>query len=168
MNVARDVVTKTSCFANVSVDTLMNNEVLTAYEGWSISYLNNLFINQQLTCAAVVAADGELIGEATLADLLRFQERLFNSREAEALNARNAAANQLSPRDIKAHKLHLSEYRTVNEVMRPKVFAVDISADLNEACELILEHELNHVYVTQHGRLEGIVKVTDFLRLSIK
>lgn len=154
-------------FANLRIAELMRDSVLSIYEGWSVLRSANFLTEHQLSSAPVIAADGELVGEITPAEVLDFQERVFSSHDAGSLKVRRGDAD-LSSRDLQAHKQRLNEYCTVNAIMKHEVFAVDLASDVRAACNLVLENDLSYLYVTEQSRLVGILEATDFLRLSFK
>ena len=168
MSTVTELNTGVSYFQELGVDTIMDHEVLTVYEGWSLSCLTQFFVEHSLSAAPVVAADGELVGEVSLSDVAAFQARKLSEEDSQKMLQRHPETAGVTSRELQALHKSLNDYSTVNEIMRKNVAAVDVSTMASDACRMILEQNMSYLYVTEQGLFVGAVKAMDFLRLSLK
>ena len=148
------------------IGSLMSTQVLTVYEGWSIKRLAGFFVKHNLSGAPVVAADDELVGVVTQSDVVEFESRGLSDKEIEKLvvNYCGPYGGAFSAQDLARFKEKATEYCTINEIMTPHVYAVDVNTPVASACRLIADKNIHRLFVTQEDRLVGVVTAMDVLR----
>jgi signal-transduction protein with cAMP-binding, CBS, and nucleotidyltransferase domain len=60
---------------------------------------------------------------------------------------------------------HAKDYCTVNSIMTSKVIAIDINSSLEAAYILILNTQVQRIFITQQGLLVGVLTAMDILRI---
>ena len=157
-------------FSNLSVGELMTREILTVYEGWSIRRLAGFFVKHHISGAPVIAADDELVGVVAQSDVVRFESRTPTEKEMERLVEFYCGpyGSGLTEDDMRHMKEKANDYCTVNSIMTPEVCSVDISMSASDACVEIVKQDLHRLFVTENGRLVGVVSAMDFLRRLVK
>jgi len=170
MTLVEDLEMDFSHLSNLYVDALMSSDLLTAYEGWSVKRLAAFFIENNISGAPVVASDGGLVGVVTHSDVIRFEAREVSDAEIEklALHFLGPFGGELSQDDIQKYKDKTLANCTVNEIMTPKVYSVEIGVSAIDACRLILEKNIHRLFVTDEGRVVGVMTAMDFLRYIMK
>lgn len=155
---------------NLTVADLMARNVLTVYEGWSIKRLAGFFVKHNISAAPVVASDDELVGVVSQSDVVRFDSNTPDDSEIKRLIRTYCGpySADLSIEDIAHLKEKASETCTVNSIMTPTVIAVTPTSNAKVACEYLVEQDVHRVFVTENGRLVGVVSAMDFLRLLVK
>ncbi len=150
-----------------SLSDYIRKEVLTVYEGWSIKRLSTFFVKHNISGAPVIAADDELVGVVTQSDIVRFESREPSEEQIKKLAEQFCGpfGGSLDEAEIRRMQGRANEYCTVNSIMTPQVISVDISTDLNDACQLMLTKKLHRLFITENGLLVGVISAMDILRL---
>lgn len=93
--------------------------------------------------------------------------RLISARHLSALvvvDRSGVAVGLLSTTDIARHALHVLGTH-VRDAMTPTLFTLDAATPVALAARLIAASHLHRVVVTEHGKIVGIVSLTDIARL---
>lgn len=148
------------------VSDLMSTGVLTAYEGWSIKRLAAFFVRHQISGAPVVASDDSLVGVVTEADIIRFESRTPSDAEIRKMVHFYYGPNihGFNSADIRRLKEKAIETCTVNTIMNPVIHSCDRDASAASACRMMVKDGLHRLFVTDNGRVVGVVTAMDFLR----
>lgn len=152
-----------------TVAELMSKEVLTVYEGWSIKRLAVFFVKHDISGAPVVASDEELVGVVSQSDVVRFESSTPADSEVERMIRIYCGpyGADLTAEDIAHLKERASETCTVNSIMTPDVTAVEPGSNAVDACTYMVEHDIHRLFVTDNGRLVGVISAMDFLRAMV-
>ena len=155
--------------SGLGVKELMSRDILTVYEGWSIKRLAGFFVKHHISGAPVIAADDELVGVVAQYDVVCFESKTPSEREMKQLVQFYCGpyGGELSEGDLKHLKEKASEYCTVNSIMTPEVVSIDISLSASSACEQLVKRDLHRLFVTEAGKLVGVVSAMDFLRRMV-
>jgi CBS domain-containing protein len=129
------------------VREIMSNPVLTVTSRAGVKEAAALLVEHGFTALPVVD-DGRLVGIISEADLMPLE----------------------STPDPRSHILplpvdHSPAAGTVAEVMTSKVITLPPDADVAQAAQLLLAHNLRSIPVATHGRVVGIVTRRDLLRV---
>lgn len=145
---------------------LMSAQVLSVYEGWSVKQLADFFVRNRIPGAPVLSSDGELVGVVSQADVVRFQNRSLTPAELARLAQYycGPAGGSLSVEKVKAIHDRIHDNSTVFDIMTREVVAVDVSASAIEACSTIVASSLNRLFVTDQGKLVGVVTAMAVLK----
>lgn len=103
--------------ATIRLADAMTSQVLTVYEGWSISRLSQFFIKHNISGAPVIAADDELVGVVTQSDIIRFASSEPNKQDIIKL-ARHyygPFGGPISESEVQRIQQRAKDYCTVNE-----------------------------------------------------
>ena len=148
---------------------VMSREVLTVYEGWSIKRLAGFFVKHNISGAPVVASDESLVGVVTQGDVVRFESREPTDIEVQKLVISYYGPNSsgLTEADLRRFKDRANETCTVNTIMTAQVVSIGAEASAAEACLKIVENNLHRLFVTENGRLVGVVTAMDILRCLV-
>lgn len=151
------------------VGDLMSRQVLTIYEGWSVKRLAGFFVKHNISGAPVVASDEELVGVVSQSDVVRFESKSPSEDELRRLVQFYCGpyGGNLTDVDLKHLMEKASEACTVNSIMTPTVTSIDIDLNAADACSVIVKEDLHRLFVTEKGRLVGVISAMDFLRKMV-
>ena len=152
-----------------SIRELMCSHVLTVYEGWSIRRLAGFFVKHNISGAPVIAADDELVGVVSQSDLVRFESKAPTEQEIERLVQFYCGpyGGDLSKNNVEQMKEKANDYCTVHFIMTPEVASIDVSLNAAQACQALVERKVHRLFITENGRLVGVVSAMDFLRALV-
>lgn len=143
---------------------IMSSELLTAYEGWTIHRLADFFINRQISAAPVIASDHELVGVVSVGDVFKFN----NMNEREKGNAlrnhyRDSCGQEINEEVLRTWVKDADKNCTVHQIMNSEVIAVDQYESLQSVANLLLDQHIHRVFVTENGKVVGVVTAMDVL-----
>lgn len=129
------------------VHELMTTEVTTFRSDTPIIEAARSLLDGDITAAPVVYEDGRVVGMVSRRDLIAGRE-LADPRA------------HLTP----IHEADATPARLVREVMTEDVVGVGPDDDTARAAQLMLDHRVASLPVIRHGRIAGMISVTDILR----
>lgn len=140
------------------VSEFMNPDVVCAHPEMTVSEVERILVEREISGMPVVDDSGRLLGVVSQRDLVRHEStprtvgesgQFFTDVEdyAELQNIRERGS------------------RPVTEVMRPEVFTVDRDAPADEAARLMRVKRVHRLIVTKGETLVGIVSTLDLLRI---
>lgn len=155
--------------SGLTLADMMSRDLLTVYEGWSIRRLVGFFAKHEVTGAPVVASDESLVGVVTQTDVIRFESRSPSDAEIKKVVQFYYGPNTqgLNAADLQHLKDKAIETCTVNSIMTPEVVAKDGQINAAEACRYMVSEDVHRLFVTEQGRLVGVVTAMDFLRRMV-
>ncbi|MES2826093.1 MAG: CBS domain-containing protein [Pseudomonadota bacterium] len=144
---------------------IMTEDMLTAYEGWTIHRLADFFIKHQISAAPVIASDHELVGIVSVGDVFRFNHMNDNAKGHALRNHyRDSCGQEINEEDLRSWVKDAHKNCTVHQIMTPEVIAVEKGASLQEVTELLLSRHIHRVFVTEEKRIIGVITAMDALR----
>lgn len=152
----------------LQANQIMSSPVQTVYEGWSIKRLMKFLLEAGISGAPVTASDGSVVGVVSVSDVVRFenlgQQDKLNVARLECYN--EYVGHQLPESDLKSLLDHADQHCTVNAIMTPTVFAVELNTPLPEIAELMREHNIHRVFVQDDlKRVVGVVSTSNILQV---
>lgn len=157
----------TLTLSQLTAAQVMNTQVLSVYEGWSIDRLAAFFIKHGINGAPVIASDHELVGVVSAGDIFRF-ENGSETLKSEILRDcyREATGTELHDlEDLTAWSKNAQKYCTVHQIMSREIISVDREQPISQVVDLLLEHQIQRVFVTAFGIIVGVITATDLLKL---
>ncbi|MGD8619571.1 MAG: CBS domain-containing protein, partial [Gammaproteobacteria bacterium] len=110
---------------------------------------------------------GELVGVVSLTDIVR-QSSMSNSR-ADSDGAHDVYLYELeshmSREELRVFHSREESPMRVSDIMTPMIFRVNPDTPLQEVAETMLKGRIHRVFVTEDGRLTGIVTTLDMLEV---
>jgi len=151
----------------MTVGDIMRSEVLAAGADWSLESLGDFLIDNCISGAPVTTPDGELVGVVSMTDIVR-QSSMSNSHHDGGITHDvylYELESRMSREELRVfHEREDSTVR-VSDIMTPMIFRVDSDTSLQEVAETMLKGRIHRVFVTEDGRLTGIVTALDMLRV---
>jgi CBS domain-containing protein len=136
----------------MNIDTVrmwMSSPAITALHTMTLPDARNLMQRQHIRRLPVVDHDGRLVGIVTEGDMYR----ISNAPET----------------DMREYNLY---YRVrdlpLHEIMARPVFAVEASTPILTVAQLMLEHKIGGIPVTENQHVIGMITESDMFRLIMK
>lgn len=126
----------------ITAADLMNPEVLTVPDTWTVLELARFLVDNDITGAPVVNREGRMIGVVSVMDV------------AEAVAGGESTFGAGSLTGV-----------TVADVLHPGVYTVAEEAGVAEIAKLLLEKHIHRVVVVRDERPVGVVSTSDLLGL---
>jgi CBS domain-containing protein len=151
----------------MTVADIMRSEVLAAGVDWSLETLADFLVDNSISGAPVTTQNGELVGVVSLTDIVR-QSSMGNSH-TESGSTHDVylyeLESQMSRDEIRVFHAQEDSTVRVSDIMTPMIFRVDPDTSLQEIAETMLKGRIHRVFVTEDGRLTGIVTALDMLQV---
>lgn len=147
---------------------IMTEDVLCAYEGWSIKKLSDFFIKYGISGAPVIASDHSLVGVITATDIINFESKsdAEKSDMVEVIYQENVGYSYQQS-DIQQLTLHADQNCTVHQIMAKYVIQVDESALLDDIADIMLKQGVRRLFVTRNNIMVGVITTTNILQAII-
>ncbi|HXZ86118.1 MAG TPA: CBS domain-containing protein [Myxococcota bacterium] len=145
---------------------LMEARVLTVDSEASLSEVYQLFVDEEISGAPVVAEDGAILGVITATDLLRAADEERDTARVESdyfrgLLPYSAADWSFGPEDFQNRLASLR----VSDAMTSEVISVPPEMPANAIARVLRSRKVHRVFVTAGGQLLGVVSAFDLLRV---
>jgi len=151
----------------MTVGDIMRTEVLAAGEDWPLETLADFLVDNSISGAPVTTQDGELVGVVSMTDIVR-QSSMSNSH-ADTGTAHDVylfeLESHMSREELRVFHTREESPMQVSDIMTPMIFRVDRDTSLQEVAETMLKGRIHRVFVTEDGRLTGIVTTLDMLQV---
>ncbi|HKE19272.1 MAG TPA: CBS domain-containing protein [Kofleriaceae bacterium] len=143
---------------------IMTAEVTCVDEGASLDDLRELLLERGLHCVPVVAPEGRPVGVVTQTDLLRTISQIEEGEGTEGGAAGEAGARLgVSPRST--GRMAAVRERTAGDIMTALVFALPVTASVEQAAALMAYEGVEQLVVTSlDGEVAGLVRALDVAR----
>ncbi|MFW1677216.1 HPP family protein [Pontibacter sp. JAM-7] len=145
---------------------IMNRELLTASEHWSIQTLIDFFNRHKISGAPVLSAQREFVGVVSLSDILTFDGNTKHSMSENPMTqyycnmADGTSPDELGFKDVNQHQSHL-----VSEIMTEALITAPADTSLPALAGLMHNRNIHRVFITEDDQICGAVSTLDILRL---
>jgi predicted transcriptional regulator len=155
-----------SNIALLKAKDIMTEDVLMAYEGWSIKRLSSFFIKNRISGAPVIASDHSLVGVVTATDLVNFEGK-SDSEKSQLLKDiyDEFVGMNYDEKTMLSLSAKADENCTVNQVMTPKVVQIDEDTLVVDVAKTMLESGIRRIFVTKNGIMSGVISTNNMLKV---
>lgn len=146
---------------------IMTSSLLAAHEAWTVSELAHFLVSNGITGAPVVDDDEQLVGVVSVTDVARFASM---DREEDDKRGHHGYYTDSLDFDTRfdyleeAAEPHM-EASTVADIMTPSVFDVDASTSVKRVAKEMVANGLHRVFVSDAGKIVGVVSALDILQI---
>ncbi|MGB3667236.1 MAG: CBS domain-containing protein [Bermanella sp.] len=148
---------------------IMTNEVLMAYEGWSIKRLTDFLVKHHISGAPVIASDHSLVGVVSMSDIMNFNNKSAQEKGALLQDVYAEFVGRYYDDDTLAAMLpKAAENCTVNQIMSQSVVQIDGDASLQEVAYVMLQKGIRRIFVSEHGLMKGVISTKNILTAIAK
>ncbi|MBK6695165.1 MAG: CBS domain-containing protein [Myxococcales bacterium] len=148
----------------LNVSEVMTRNVLTADAEWSVDELRDFLLEYSISGAPVTDRQGKLLGVVSTTDLLRSASEGAATTLDQTLYA-YSLDRPLPHEDLRGLDVRALSAMKVREIMTPMVFEVRASAPVREAAETMTRGRIHRVFVTDGGKVVGVVSALDLVRV---
>ncbi|MDH3402397.1 MAG: CBS domain-containing protein [Acidobacteriota bacterium] len=146
---------------------VMTPEVLSIGESATLPELATFLLDNEISGAVVVNADGEPVGVVSLSDLAGSATAGGESVDSEpATFFTDDWRDTFDESDIREMRLTDEEVQ-VGDIMTAEIVSVDVEARISKVAKLLSDSHLHRVLVTEDDALVGIITTSDLLGLLI-
>lgn len=148
---------------------IMTNEVLMAYEGWSIKRLTDFLVKHHISGAPVIASDHSLVGVVSMSDIMNFNNKSAQEKGALLQDVYAEFVGRYYDEDTLTNMLpKAAENCTVNQIMSQSVVQIDGDASLQEVAYVMLQNGIRRIFVSEHGLMKGVISTKNILTAIAK
>jgi len=152
--------------STLTAHELMVTDLRTAHPDWPVDQLANFFQQHVITGAPVVDDDGRLVGVVSISDIARYSGQAGEEAEFTAFRPYHASADDAyDEEDLVTLRLREVPDATVEDIMTPEVYSVDVDATVQRVADTMLKRRIHRVLVTEDGQLKGLITAFDLLRI---
>jgi CBS domain-containing protein len=145
--------------ARRQVHELMNPDVLCARPGMHASEVLNLLAEHDIADAPVVDDDGHVIGVVSQSQLVRHVETPVPVNQTGRFYTDQEDLEDLG--DMPAHRTDTP----VEKIMSSQVYPITRETGVAVAANIMRERGVHRLFITDHGRLVGVITSLDLLRV---
>lgn len=157
-----------SVATETTVSSIMQREILSVGEDWSLYHLSGFLSDKQITGAPVTSETGGLVGVVSQTDIVR-----HNSMPESRLQERHDTHEyylhtlelQVAQEETTAYYVEEETNTHVRDIMTPMIFEVHESASVEEAADTMIRGRIHRLFVTGDKGLVGVVTALDMLTL---
>lgn len=145
---------------------IMTRDVLTVNSSWNIQKLACFLVENNISGAPVLNENNELIGAVSMTDIARYKSNIINDKELTQMYGYytdNLQHNHQS-NDITIEQTETELIKKVSDIMMPLVFDVSEEDSIEDVAEVIINHHINRVIVSQGRKPIGIISTIDLLK----
>lgn len=149
----------------LSAKDIMTNQVLMAYEGWSIQRLIEFFAKHGISGAPVIASDHTLVGVVSVTDIINFE----GSSEQNKANLLQEVYSEFVGYEFdESFKQQITSEATkqctVNQIMTREILRIDEKTRIAAIANLMLDKSVRRIFVTHNGIITGVISTSNMLK----
>ena len=151
-----------------TVSSIMQRDVLSVGEDWSLYHLAGFLTDKQISGAPVTSKSGDLVGVVSLTDIVRHNSMPESqSQERHQTHEYYLHTLELQVSQEETATYHVEEESTtrVRDIMTPMIFEVRENASIEEAADTMIRGHIHRLFVTGENGLVGVVTALDMLKL---
>jgi len=156
---------------NIDIDAcvsdIMQREVLSVEEDWSLNRLARFLTDNNISGAPVTSRDGDLVGVVSLTDIVRYDsmpEHRTRERHTHEYYL-HSLEMQIAREETTTFHIEQESQARVRDIMTPMVFAITEAASIQEAADMMVKGHIHRLFVTRNNRISGIVTALDMLNV---
>ena len=143
---------------------IMTKEVITVTADVTIEGLARIFTRHDISGAAVIDAEGKLIGIVTENDLIKMEQKLHIPT---VINIFDAVIYLGSSKRFEEDIKRMAATK-VEDIYRKDIVTITESSTIEEIATIMSEKDIHHLPVVKKGKLVGIVGKKDIVRAIAK
>ncbi|MCC7202752.1 MAG: CBS domain-containing protein [Nitrospirae bacterium] len=143
---------------------IMTREVITVTTDVTIEGLARIFTRHDISGAAVVDKEGQLIGIVTENDLIKMEQKLHIPT---VINIFDAVIYLGSSKKFEEDIKRMAATK-VEDIFRRDVVTITESSTIEEIATIMSEKNIHHLPVVKKGKLVGIVGKKDIVKAIAK
>jgi predicted transcriptional regulator len=152
---------------NLTAKDIMNPDILTVREDWSVERTAEFFVENSISGAPVVRDDGELVGVVSLTDIVLHSTLPLSESSDDSPHDYyvQALGRSYSHQEISSFQIAGEPLRTVGDIMTPVIYKVAESSTVQQVAAEMIRHNIHRVFVTRDDQVVGIIATPDMLKI---
>ena len=146
---------------------LMTPDPMVVRDDWSVGRLTEALLSRSISGAPVVTERGKLLGVVSLTDVTRSGQVSPSQGDSEHVHDyyQQALERHFGREEARGMSVHAEPEVSVADIMTPMVFEVSEDARVSEIAEVMTNGHIHRVFVTNKGKLTGVISALDMVRL---
>ncbi len=157
-----------SVATETTVSSIMQRDVLSVGDDWSLDGLSGFLTDRQISGAPVVTASGKLVGVVSLTDIVRHKS-MPESQTKEQHQTHEYYLHtlelQVAQEEVTAYHVEEESTVRVRDIMTPMIFQVNENASIEEAADTMVKGRIHRLFVTGDNGLVGVITALDMMKL---
>jgi len=157
-----------SAVIETNVSSIMQREVLSVGEDWSLNHLSGFLSDKQISGAPVTSEKGDLVGVVSLTDIVRHNSMPENHSQEQHYTHEyylHSLELQVAQEEATAYHVEEESKTRVKDIMTPMIFQVRENASIEEAADTMIKGRIHRLFVTGDKGLVGVVTALDMLKM---
>ncbi len=157
-----------SAVIETTVSSIMQREVLSVGENWSLNDLSSFLSDKQISGAPVTSETGGLVGVVSLTDIVRHSSMPENQSQEQHYTHEyylHSLELQVAQEEATAYYVEEESKTRVKDIMTPMIFQVRENASIEEAADTMVKGRIHRLFVTGDKGLVGVVTALDMLKM---
>jgi CBS domain-containing protein len=152
---------------NLTAKDIMNPNILTVREDWSVERTAEFFVENSISGAPVVQDDGELVGVVSLTDIVLHSTLPLSEPSDDSPHDYyvQALGRSYSHQEIASFQIAGEPLRTVRDIMTPVIYKVAETATVKQVAATMIRHNIHRIFVTRDDQVVGIIATSDMLKM---
>lgn len=152
----------------ITVSSIMQRDVLSVAEDWSLYQLSAFLTDKQISGAPVTSAGGDLVGVVSLTDIVRhtsMPESQLREQHDTHVYYMHTLELQVAQEEVTAYHVEEETKTLVRDIMTPMIFQVRENASIEEAADTMVRGRIHRLFVRGDKGLVGVITALDMLKL---
>jgi CBS domain-containing protein len=144
---------------------VMTRGVLAVRPEWTVGELVNFLTDNSISGAPVVGADEKPLGVVSVTDVARCRDGVDLPTDRVHAYFTHGLERRVAREETRSFQTPDATEATVRDIMTPMVFGVEESATVQEVADAMLRGRIHRVFVTNKGKMVGVISSMDLLPL---
>lgn len=157
-----------SVVSETAVSSIMQRNVLSVGEDWSLNRLTGFLADKQISGAPVTSETGDLVGVVSLTDIVRHNSMPESQSQEQHYTHEyymHTLELQVAQEEATAYHVEEESKTRVKDIMTPMIFQVRENASIEEAADTMVKGRIHRLFVTSNKGLVGVVTALDMLKM---
>ena len=157
-----------SIVTETAVSSIMQRNVLSVGEDWTLNDLTGFLADKQISGAPVTSETGDLVGVVSLTDIIRHNSMPENQAQEQHYTHEyylHTLELQVAQEEATAYHVEEESGTRVKDIMTPMIFQVRENASIEEAADTMVKGRIHRLFVTSGKGLVGVVTALDMLKM---
>lgn len=155
--------------ADSPISDLMQRDVLSVEDDWSLEQLARFFTDHQISGAPVISSKGELVGVVSATDIVRYDGMPESERDTPTRHDTHdyylyTLERQVAQEEMTTFHVDRDSSVSVRDIMTPMIFQVDENASVREAADTMIKGHIHRLFITRDNKISGVVTALDMLQ----
>lgn len=151
-----------------TVSRIMQRDVLSVGENWSVYRLSEFLTDKQISGAPVTSETGDLVGVVSLTDIVRHNSMPESQSQEQHYTHEyylHTLECQVAQEETTAYHVEAESKTRVRDIMTPMIFEVRENASIEQVADIMVKGRIHRLFVTGDKGLVGVVTSLDMVKM---